>query len=58
MPRNILIALDEIEYLAPIQLPDLYKSKQEHEEYLEILNSKPPSTIISFSKSFKRLCNY
>jgi len=46
--RNVLLALDKIDYLAPIQIPDLYKSKQEHEEYFELLNTEPPPIFSVF----------
>ncbi|MEZ5196323.1 MAG: T9SS type A sorting domain-containing protein [Bacteroidales bacterium] len=43
--RNILLALNEIEFDEPILLPDLLKSSQVFEEYLELLNVKPPKQI-------------
>ncbi len=43
--RNILLALNEIEYEEPILLPDLLKSSQANEEYLELLNVEPPNQI-------------
>ncbi|MCF8368977.1 MAG: T9SS type A sorting domain-containing protein [Bacteroidales bacterium] len=51
--RNALIALDEMEYLAPIQLPDLTKSAKEMEDYLEIMNSQPPSRLEAFPNPSK-----
>jgi hypothetical protein len=53
--KNLLISLDEIEYLAPLQLPDFSKSAKEMEEYLEILNTEPPKYLEVFpnpSKNF------
>jgi len=51
--RNVLLALDEIEYLAPIQLPDLYKSSKEMEEYLELINTEPPTQLAVFPNPSK-----
>lgn len=43
--RNILLALNEIEYDEPIILPDPLKSAQAYEDYQELLNVKPPKQI-------------
>ena len=43
--RNILIANDAIEYLAPIQVPDLLKSIEIEKNYNELLNSKHPQIL-------------
>lgn len=43
--RNILLALNEIEYEEPILLPDLLKSTQANEDYQELLNVEPPKQI-------------
>ncbi len=51
--RNVLLALEEIEYLAPIQLPNLYKSSKEAEELLEIINSEAPSQLSVFPNPSK-----
>lgn len=51
--RNILIALNEMEYLAPIQLPNPYKSTKKMEEYLEVMNSQPPSKLSVFPNPSK-----
>jgi len=45
--------LDEIEYLAPIQLPDLNKSSKAIEDYLDIMNSEPPSQLEVFPNPSK-----
>ena len=43
--RNILLALNEIEYEEPIILPDMLKSSQAFEEYHELLNTEPPKQL-------------
>jgi hypothetical protein len=43
--RNILLALNEIEYVEPIILPDLLKSSEAFEEYHELLNTEPPKQL-------------
>lgn len=51
--RNILIAMDKMDYLAPIQLPNLFKSTREMEEYFEIMSSVPPSQLSVFPNPSK-----
>lgn len=51
--RNVLLAMDEIDYLAPIKLPDFYKSAKEMEEYLEIIQSEQPSQLAVFPNPSK-----
>lgn len=43
--RNILLALDNIEYLEPVILPDPYKSARAEESYREKLEVKSPALI-------------
>jgi hypothetical protein len=43
--RNILLALNEIEYDEPILMPDLMKSSQAYEEHVELLKVEPPKQI-------------
>lgn len=51
--KNVLIALDKIEYIAPVQMADLFKSKQDQKDYLELLNTEPPSMISVFPNPSK-----
>lgn len=43
--RNILLALEKIEYDEPILFPDQLKSAQAFEEYQELLNTQPPKQL-------------
>jgi hypothetical protein len=43
--RNILLAIDELEYLEPVLLPDDLKSAEVEEAYHEVLNSQAPSML-------------
>ncbi|MFU8844771.1 MAG: T9SS type A sorting domain-containing protein [Bacteroidales bacterium] len=43
--RNILLALDEIEYNEPVLFPDFTKSSQAIEEYGKLINTKPPQML-------------
>lgn len=51
--RNILLILEELEYLAPIQLPDLLKSAKKEEKLEKILSSKAPSHLNVFPNPSK-----
>lgn len=46
--RNILLALDEIEYEEPVLFPDFTKSSQAIEEYEKLINTKPPQMLEVF----------
>jgi hypothetical protein len=43
--RNILLAIDELEYLEPVLLPNSTKSTNAEEAYNEVLNSQAPSML-------------
>jgi hypothetical protein len=43
--RNILMALDEIEYEEPVLFPDFTKSSKAIEEYEKLINTKPPQML-------------
>jgi hypothetical protein len=43
--RNILLALDEIEYDEPVLFPDFTKSSKAIEEYGKLINTKPPQML-------------
>ena len=43
--RNILLAIDELEYQEPIILPNSMKSAEVEEAYHEVLNSKAPTML-------------
>lgn len=43
--RNILLAIDELEYLEPVLLPNDLKSAEVEEAYNEVLNSQAPSIL-------------
>jgi hypothetical protein len=43
--RNILLALDEIEYDEPVLFPDFTKSSEAIEEYEKLINTKPPQML-------------
>lgn len=43
--RNILLALNELEYDKPILLPNLMKSAKAFEEYHELMNIQDPKQI-------------
>ena len=51
--RNVLVALEKVDYVAPIQLPDPYKSSKEMEEYIKLLNTEPPSLLAVFPNPSK-----
>nr|NQU93115.1 T9SS type A sorting domain-containing protein [Bacteroidota bacterium] len=64
--RNILLALEQIEYNEPVILPDQMKSLEAYEEFLDLMDTKPPMkievypnpsdeyVIISYSLEMKR----
>jgi hypothetical protein len=43
--RNILLALDEIEYDEPVLFPDFTKSSKAIEDYGKLVNTKPPQML-------------
>jgi hypothetical protein len=51
--RSILIELGEMEYLAPIQVPNIYKSQEAHRSYQKVLSSVAPSKLQVFPNPAK-----
>jgi len=43
--RNMLLAIDELEYQEPVILPNSMKSAEVEEAYHEVLNSQAPSLL-------------
>lgn len=43
--RNVLVALDEINYEEPILLPDYSKSAQAYDEFMELINTQAPKML-------------
>lgn len=43
--RNLLVAIDTLTYQEPYIFPDLFKSSETYEDYLEIINTKQPAFL-------------
>jgi len=51
--RNMLLVIDELEYLEPVLLPNSTKSTNAEEAYNEVLNSQAPSMLEVFPNPSK-----